>query len=74
MKKIYYWSILILIMIAFLPQWADAQSNTQRETHVTASQALNVGYSFMRTGSGSTGGTRGGTQNNNVSKQAMQLV
>ena len=71
MKKIYYYSILILMIIAFFPQEADAQSDTRRETHVTASQALNVGHTFMRTGAGTKGN---GTTSGNVSKQTMQLV
>ena len=43
----------------------------QHETHVTPAQALNVGYTFMRTGDGSKGN---GTKSGSVSKQAMQLV
>ena len=66
MKKFYYWSVLILMMIAFLPEWADAQSYTQRETHVTVSQAMNVGYTFMRTGGGSTSSLRGATQSSDA--------
>jgi len=45
---------------------ANAHSQTARETHVTAAEALNVGYTFMRTGNG--------TRGNGMSKQAMQLV
>ena len=36
------------------------------ETHVTATEALNIGYVFMRTGNG--------TRGSNVSKQNMQLI
>jgi hypothetical protein len=74
MKKIYFWSLLILIIVALLPQEANAQQNrTQRETstYVTSQQAMDIGYAFMRTGSGSKSG---GTQSNAVRKQAMQLV
>jgi len=45
---------------------ANAHSQTARETHVTAAEALNVGYTFMRTGNG--------TRGNGMSKQAIQLV
>ena len=81
MKKIYIWSILTLIITTFLPGGLCAQESTsaneagdavaQRETHVTPAQALNVGYTFMRTGTGTRGG---GTHSSSVSKQAMQLV
>lgn len=81
MKKIYIWSILTLIIATFLPSALLAQESTsaydagsavaQHETHVTPAQALNVGYTFMRTGDGSKGN---GTKSGSVSKQAMQLV
>ncbi|MBP5496578.1 MAG: C10 family peptidase [Bacteroidales bacterium] len=71
MNKIYYWSILTLIMIAFLPQAADAQNNRQHETHVPPAQALDVGYAFMRMGDGLRGN---GATNGHVSKQTMQWV
>ena len=80
MKKIYFWSILILFILALLPAGLWAQNDTQRSasdsqhepnTHVTATHAMDVGYAFMRTGNGSRSG---GTQSGNVRKQAMQLV
>ena len=74
MKKIYFWYLLILIIVALLPQGAKAQQNrTRQETssHVTAQQAMDIGYAFMHTGSGSKSG---GTQSNAVRKQTMQLV
>ena len=79
MKKIYFWYLLILILIVFLPVRIFAQNTNrgatdpQREptTHVTAQQAMDIGYAFMRTGSGSKSG---GTQSAAVRKQAMQLV
>ena len=79
MKKIYFWSLLILILIAFLPVRIFAQNtnrgatDSQREptTHVTAQQAMDIGYAFMHTG---TGSRSGGTQSTAVRKQAMQLV
>ena len=81
MKKIYIWSILTLIITTFLPTTLLAQESTsaydagsavaQHETHVTPAQALNVGYTFMRTGDGSKGN---GTKSGSVNKQAMQLV
>jgi hypothetical protein len=81
MKKIYIWSILTLIIATFLPTTLFAQESTsaydagsavaQHETHVTPAQALNVGYTFMRTGDGSKGN---GTKSGSVSKQAMQLI
>lgn len=45
----------------------DANGQAQRElnTHVTAAQAMDVGYAFMHTGSGSK---RGGTQSGAVRK------
>ncbi len=73
MKKIFYWSILTLITIAFLPQRADAQSNRLHETHVTPAQALDAGYAFLRMGGGSAG-ARGATHSTGVHKQMMQLV
>jgi len=81
MKKIYFWSILTLIIATFFPTGLLAQERTsangagnavaQRETHVTPAQALNVGYTFMRTGSGTRGS---GTRSSDVRQQAMQLV
>ena len=80
MKKIYIWGILALIITTFFPSALLAQGSTsaydtgaiaQHETHVTPAQALNVGYTFMRTGMGSKGN---GTKSGSVSKQAMQLV
>ena len=44
----------------------EANNHAQRATHVTATEALNVGYTFMR--------TSGGTRSSNVSKQSMQLI
>ena len=81
MKKIYIWSILTLIIETLLPGSLLAQARTsannvgaveQRETRVTPMQALDVGYAFMRTGTGTRGG--GGTRSSDVRKQAMQLV
>lgn len=68
MKKLYILSTLVLIFISVLPQWANAQHGTthERVTHVTSSQALDVGYTFMRTGAG--------TRDNEVRKSAMHLV
>ena len=74
MKKFYFWYLLTLIIVALLPQAADAQQNrTQQETssHVTAQQAMDIGYAFMHTGKGSKGN---GTKSGAVRKQAMQLV
>ena len=80
MKKFYFWSILILFILVLLPAGLWAQNNTQRSasdsrceqsTYVTAAQAMDVGYAFMRTGSGSKSGD---IQSSNVRKQAMQLI
>ena len=51
----------------------DSVVALQREpsTHVTAAQAMEVGYAFMHTGSGSKSG---GTQSSAVRKQSMQLI
>ena len=69
-----FWTILSIILVAPAQERNASNSNSganehspiARETHVTPVQALNVGYTFMRTG--------GGTRGNNVSKQTMQLV
>ena len=85
MRKLYHWSVLIITIIALLPAGLYAQernaSNSNsganehspiaRETHVTPAQALNVGYTFMRTGTGTRGA---GTRSSDVRKQAMQLI
>jgi len=73
MKKIYFWCLLILLIVALLPHGIKAQNRTQRETstYVTATQAMDIGYAYMRTG---TGSRSGGTQSNAVRRQAMQLV
>ena len=73
MKKIYFWYLLILIIVALMPQGAKAQNRTQRETstYVTSQQAMDIGYAFMRTGDGSKDN---GTKSSAVRKQAMQLV
>ena len=73
MKKIYFWYLLILIIVALMPQGAKAQNRTQRETstYVTSQQAMDIGYAFMRTGEGSK---VNGTKSSAVRKQAMQLV
>ncbi len=68
MKKIYLWSILTLLLMFLLPNWVGAQGH---DAYVTSAQALDVGYTFMRTGDGSKGN---GTKSGNVSKQAMRLV
>ena len=71
---------LLLLWTALMPTGLFAQENAstheaeavaQHETHVTPAQALNVGYTFMRTGGGSNGN---GARSGGVSKQAMQLV
>ena len=70
MKKALLLGIFIMMCASLLAQESTSAYNTggatQRETHVTPAQALNVGYAFMRTGSR--------THNSNVSKQTMQLV
>ena len=80
MRKYYHWSILIITMIALLPAGMYAQNRNASNgnsgsndhspighvTHVTSAQALNVGYTFMRTGNN--------TRGNSISKQTMQLV
>ena len=77
MRNLYHWRILIITIIAFLPAGMYAQernsniggnnhSQIARETHVTTTEALNVGYTFMRTG--------GGTRSGNVRKQDLQLI
>ena len=73
MKKIYFWYLLILIIVALMPQGAKAQNRTQRETstYVTSQQAMDIGYAFMRTGDGSKDN---GTKSGAVRKQSMQLV
>ena len=77
MKRFLLFWIFILMVLAVLAQGQggrnDANGQAQRElnTHVTAAQAMDVGYAFMHTGSGSK---RGGTQSGLVRKQAMQLV
>ena len=74
---------LFLLLATLMPASLLAQENAsaydagnavaQRETHVTPAQALNVGYTFMRTSAGN--GTRGSSaKSNTVRKQAMQLV
>ena len=71
---------LLLLWICLLTFGLFAQSGTknstqntssERSTHVTAAQALEVGYTFMRTGSLERGG---GIVNGNVSRQTMQLI
>ena len=77
MKRFLLFWIFILMVLAVLAQGQggrnDANGQAQRElnTHVTAAQAMDVGYAFMHTGSGSK---RGGTQSGAVRKQSMQLV
>ncbi len=68
MRKIYFWSILTLIIATFLPGGLLAQERTtmngvgavaQRETstHVTADEARAVGLRFLNTKTGQTRGT-----------------
>ena len=83
MKKISFFSILIIILIAFPTTCLFAQERTtnsnnghglsqyEREKHVSAEEAMNVGYAFMRTGNGMRGD---GTRSSEIRKQAMQLV
>ena len=71
-----FWIFILMVLAVFAKGQAgrnDANGRSQREpsTHVTAAQAMDVGYAFMHTGSGSK---RGGTQSGAVRKQAMQLV
>ena len=61
MKKL----LLIVIACAVALGLYAQNSFSERQTHVAASQALEVGYSFMRTNSHERG---------NVSKQTMRLV
>ena len=70
------WVFISMVLVAFAQGQAsrnDANGQEQREpsTHVTAAQAMDVGYAFMHTGSGSRSG---GTQSNAVRKQNMQLI
>ena len=71
---------LLLLWICLLTFGLFAQSGTrnstqntssERSTHVTATQALEIGYTFMHTSSLERGG---GIANGNVSKQTMQLI
>ena len=78
MRKFYFRSVLTLFLISLLPVGLLAQNDTQRSasdsqpnTHVTATQAMDVGYAFMRTGNGTRGG---GLQSGNVRRQNMQLI
>ena len=73
-------ALLFLLILAAAPAYAqdrndrnNANDHSQiaRETHVTATEAMNVGYTFMRTGTGTRGG---GTRGSDVRKQAMQLI
>ena len=71
-----FWIFVSMVLAAFAQGQAsrnDANGQEQREpsTHVTAAQAMDVGYAFMHTGSGSRSG---GTQSNAVRKQNMQLI
>ena len=69
-----FWTILSIILVAPAQERNASNSNSgandysqiARETHVTPTQALNVGYTFMRTGNN--------TRGNSVSKQTMQLI
>ena len=77
MKRFLLFWIFILMVLAVLAQGqggrneANGQARRELNTHVTAAQAMDVGYAFMHTGSGSK---RGGTQSGAVRKQSMQLV
>lgn len=77
MKRFLLFWIFILMVLAVLAQGQggrnDANGQAQRElnTHVTAAQAMDVGYAFMHTGNGSKGN---GTKSGAVRKQSMQLV
>ena len=64
-----FWTILSIIFVVTAQERNNnngANNFAQRETRVTAAEALNVGYTFMRTG--------GNTRSGNVSKQNMQLI
>ena len=75
MKKcllLLWFCILTVCLFAQNGIWNNIQNNSsERSTHVTAAQALEVGYTFMRTGSHERGNA---SANGNVSKQTMQLV
>lgn len=75
MKKGLLFGIFITMSVTLFAQKSTTANvvgdATQRETHVTPAQALNVGYTFMRTGDSSKGS---GTKSGSVSKQTMQLV
>jgi len=69
MKRILlYWTLITVTLVGSAQERTSNNTNTlsQRETHVTTTEALNVGYIFMRTG--------GGTRGSDVSKQNMQLI
>ena len=69
-----FWTILSIILVAPAQECTNsnpADDLTQRETHVTTTEALNVGYTFMRTGEGTRGD---GTRSSDVRKQTMQLI
>ena len=69
-----FWTILSIIWVAPAQERNASSSNSganehspiARETHVTAAEALNVGYTFMH--------TCNSTKSNDVSKKAMQLI
>ncbi len=79
MKRILlFWTILSIILAAPAQERNASNSNSAndhsqigRGTHVTPTEALNVGYTFMRTGTGTRGG---GTRSSDVRKQTMQLI
>lgn len=77
MKRFLLFWIFVLMVLAVFAQGQggrnDANGQAQRElnTHVTAAQAMDVGYAFMNTGGGSK---RAGAQSGAVRKQSMQLV
>lgn len=71
-RLLLFWIILSIILVAPAQErnasnsGANEHSQIARETYVTTTDALNVGYTFMSTG--------GGTRGNNVRKQNMQLI
>ncbi|MCR4825622.1 MAG: C10 family peptidase, partial [Bacteroidales bacterium] len=71
---------ILFLMTCAMAMGLSAQSDTrnssqndfpEKNTHVTAAQALEVGYTFMRRGGNERGNA---AANGNVSRQSMQLV
>ena len=63
-----FWTIIAIALAVSAQERTNNNTSdlAQRETHVTTTEALNVGYTFMR--------TSGGTRSGNLRKQDLQLI